>query len=67
MISIDYAFMKDEDGEGKEEMGRPILVLKDRSKKWMSANMVKKKGKDPFAIKVVLRDIENILRNNRLF
>ena len=70
VISIDYMFMGEgkedaeaEEGKGKEEkksrkeIGMPILVMKDRKSKAVYASVVPEKGKCPYAIKRLSRDI----------
>ena len=49
VISIDYAYMKT--AELEEQRGHPILVTKCSSTKWISANVVPKKGAYPEGIR----------------
>ena len=44
-----------------DEKGMPILVIKDRKTKYMTAHMVPRKGGHPYAIDRLTQDIDNIL------
>ena len=52
LVSIDYMFMHDKQGEG-EERGMPILVARDRKSKITRARVVPQKGRHWYAIKVL--------------
>ena len=67
-MGIDYGYLKEgyiseERGHGT---GKPILVVKDGKSKWLAAHMVPKKGSDPFAITVLLREIEKVMGYKRI-
>eukprot|EP00974_Lingulodinium_polyedra_P107818 10436467-Lingulodinium_polyedra.AAC.1 len=48
VISMDYALMKAR-GDEDDEMESPILVVKDRKTKSVSAHLLPRKGADPYA------------------
>ena len=49
---------KSKDGKEEEIKMLPILVGVDHESNWITANMVPKKGPDPFAVHVVVKEIE---------
>ena len=49
VVAIDYMYMKS--SEKEEGIGMPILVMRDRTTGWIAANVVPRKGKDPYAVK----------------
>eukprot|EP00971_Amphidinium_carterae_P336538 6472952-Amphidinium_carterae.2 len=51
--SLDYLFLGD--GEGGAP---PILVFKDHRSKWVESSVVKRKGEDPYAIKILAEWLE---------
>ena len=55
-ISIDYMFMTEKQDK-EEEKGNPIIVMKDRSTKMTWAHVLSKKGKDPYAIKRISKNV----------
>jgi len=61
VVSVDYMFMHDNQGEG-EEKGMPIMVVKDRKTRIIRARVVPQKGSHWYGIKV-LSGIINRIRN----
>ena len=59
IVSVDYAFMHDNQGE-KEEKGMPIMVIKDRRTRIMRARVVPQKGGHSYGIKVLSGVIESL-------
>eukprot|EP00974_Lingulodinium_polyedra_P042121 4043421-Lingulodinium_polyedra.AAC.1 len=55
---MDYAFMQAR-GDEDAEMESPILVVKDRKTKSVSAHLLPRKGADPYAVARVVQDIKN--------
>ena len=53
LVSVDYMFMHDNQGEG-EEKGMPIMVVKDRKTRIIRARVVPKKGNHGYGIKVLI-------------
>ena len=49
-VSIDYAYMEEKQ-DVKEELGMPILVMKDRKSKMIMADVVPEEGRNAYAIK----------------
>ena len=59
VISIDYAFMGKE-ADGEESMENPVIVMKDRKTKMITAHTVPRKGDDPYVTGRVAQDIRNL-------
>ena len=58
VISIDYAYMKS--AQVEEQAGHPILVTKCSSTKWISANVVPKKGAYPEGIRRLGEELDKL-------
>ena len=59
IVSVDYMFMHDNQGEG-EERGMPIMVVKDRKTRVIRARVVPQKGNHGYGIKVLSGVIESL-------
>ena len=58
-VSIDYAFLnKKQEVDSVENVGMPILAIKDRKSGMIQSRVVPAKGIDKFAIKRLKKDIE---------
>ena len=51
VISMDYAYLKGKSIDSDKDRGQPILVIKDRKSRYLSAEVVGKKGSDDHASK----------------
>jgi hypothetical protein len=53
VVMLDYGYTKDDKGNKKDIKynGKPIIVAKDSISGYVTANMVPRKGADPFAVK----------------
>ena len=62
VISLDYAYMKERDGHHaeEEEQGIPILVMKDCRSRWMSLNVVVRKGVEEFVVSRLIQDMRQL-------
>ena len=58
VISIDYAYMKS--AQVEEQAGHPILVTKCSNTKWISANVVPKKGTYPEGIRRLGEELDKL-------
>ena len=65
IISVDYMYMKSSDQEETKEEGQPIMVMKDRKSKFITAHVIEEKGENPYAIKRLGQDI-GMLGYNRI-
>ena len=64
IVVIDYGYTRDEEGKKKDEIkygGKPMLVVKDKGTGYITANLVPRKGADPFALKSLNRDIGKLM------
>ena len=57
-ISYDYAVPKSKEGKEEDIKMWPILMGVNHESNWITANMVPRKGPDPFAVHVVVKEIE---------
>ena len=58
-VSIDYAFLNEkQEIDTGENLGMPILAIKDRTSGMIQSRVVPAKGTDKFAIKRLVKDIE---------
>ena len=57
VISIDYMYLKAREGDETIEEGQPILIMKDRKSKTITAHVVEHKGANENAIKRLGQDI----------
>ena len=63
VISVDYAFMKKQNDN--EDAGQPIIITRDRRDKWLSANVVPRKGVEDFAVNGFVSEIFFPVRRRR--
>ena len=59
MVSVDYMFMHDNQGES-EEKWMPIMVIKDRNTRIIRARVVPQKGSHGYGIKVLSGVLESL-------
>ena len=59
VVSVDYMFMHDNQGEG-EENGMPIMVVIDRKTRIIRARVVPQKGNHGYGIKVLTGVLESL-------
>ena len=59
IVSVDYMFMHDNQGEG-EEKGMPSMVVEDRKTRIIRARVVPQKGNHAYGIKVLSGVIESL-------
>ena len=57
-IAYDYALPKSKDGKEEDIKMWPMLVGVDHEGNWITADMVPKKGLDPFAVHVVVKEMD---------
>ena len=59
-VSLDYAFMTEEDRPTEEEKGTPVIIGIDRESKVLKANAVPSKGVNPYAVKITSTNLDNL-------
>jgi hypothetical protein len=65
VVTIDYAYVKTNEGREKEEEGAPTLVLTCRETKWAGSFVVPNKTENNYAIERLSQEI-NLLGHKRL-
>ena len=64
-VSMDYAFMTNDDVKDSEQGYMPILVMLDRNTGKLNANVVPTKGINPYAVKKAVQNI-NLLGYSKI-
>ena len=58
VISIDYMYMKTGESDEITEDGQPILVMRDRRSKIVTAHVIEEKGANEYAVKRLSQDLK---------